>query len=105
MRSLAAVVLVQRSELEDDGLEVVRSWVDDEFMTGTLTPLALQQIARLGLSPNDATHDLILPNGARLDPIESRVVIDSRVYEVVRVTNLPHRVVATLRSTSSVVGP
>jgi len=102
MHALSVVALFQKADTFDDGLEITRDWVNDVAVTGMLTPLDLAQVTRLGLQPEEATHSLIFGNGLNVSPVDWRVVINARVYEVQRVTNLPHRTVLTLRGTSEV---
>lgn len=101
MRALSVNASVQYADREDDGLEQVLVWADSITITGLLTPLALQDVTRLGLRPEEATHSLVTGNGVNARPVDTRVVVEDRVYEIVRVTNLPHRTVLTLRSSSA----
>jgi len=104
MRSLSVTALLQDATFVEDAYEATRVWVDGAAFDATLTPVTLEQVQRLGLSPDDATHSLVTGNGLAARPSDTRVIVDARVYEVVRVTNLPHRTVLTLRSTSEEVG-
>lgn len=104
MRSLSVQAVLQDATFVEDEYETTRAWVDGATIMATLTPVTLEQVQRLGLSPDDATHSLVTGNGLAARPTDTRVIVDARVYEVVRVTNLPHRTVLTLRSTGEEVG-
>ncbi len=98
MRPLSVQARVEQAVLTDDGLETIREWEPLVTATGLLTPITLEQAARIGLTPDQASHQLVLGNGLPFTPGTWRVVIDHRVYELVRATNLPTRTVLTLRS-------
>jgi hypothetical protein len=91
---------IDQATFTDDGLEVTRSWDTLTNVTGHLTPIDLATASRLGLTPTEATHTLVLGNGLPFTVAEYRVVIASRVYDVVRVTNLPTRSIIVLRGTA-----
>jgi hypothetical protein len=97
MRALATNATIQTATLQDDGLEVTTTWGDTARLAGTLTPISLEQVARLSLQPSEATHTLVTGNGLSIGAGSHRAVIGARVYDVVRVTNLPSRTVIVLR--------
>ena len=99
--ALTVTARIDNATRVDDGLEVTRSWGTLAHLAGTLTPISLEVVNRLGLRPEEASHTLVLPHGLSLNSLDFRVVINQDAYDVVRVTNLPAKAVLLLRG----VGP
>jgi hypothetical protein len=97
MRAISANATLERATFTDDGYGPVPVWASVMTLSGLLTPLSAEMIARLGVANTEATHELVLPNGVTLAVGEYRVRIGSRAYDVVRVTNTPTRALVLLR--------
>jgi hypothetical protein len=101
MRALSVTATLERADFVDDGYGPVPVWSRDLIVSGLLTPLSAATTARLGVMNVEASHELVLPHGVRVSVSESRVVIGSRAYDVVRVTSTPTRVLVLLRGLRS----